>query len=108
MQNTPMPQAIEMVMFKTKQHLNEQEAKITLLSVNPILQTYPGFISRVLSKNTDGFWLDIVYWNSMEEAKDAAQEVMKNETAVKVFDAIESSTIQMFHFTPVDFFSVNQ
>ncbi len=34
---------------------------------------YPGFVSRVLSKNSDDFWLDIVYWKSMDEAKSAGQ-----------------------------------
>jgi hypothetical protein len=99
--------AIEMVMFKTNQQVSEQEAQEALLSINPIINTYPGFVSRVLSKNSDDFWLDIVYWKSMDEAKSAAQEITKDPEVVKAFSVIDGSTVQIFHFTPAQFFHAN-
>lgn len=99
--------AIEVVIFKTKVDISEDKAKEILMSLNPILSSYQGFIKRQLSKNDDGIWHDLVHWESMEAAKNASNEIMKTEKAMSVFSIIEQETMQFFHFTPMNNYKLN-
>jgi heme-degrading monooxygenase HmoA len=65
----PQAGAIEVVLFKTKPQFTDEQVSQMLTSLNPILEHLPGFISRQLSKDESGQWLDLVYWKSMEQAK---------------------------------------
>lgn len=45
-----------------------------------------GFIKRELVKAKDNQWVDIVYWNSLEEAERAAKNAMNSPICLKYFE----------------------
>lgn len=94
---------IEVVIFKLKPDVSEKQAIDLLSSLNPLIEKYPGFISRKLSKNEEGLWLDTVNWESLAQAKSASDDIMNHEGANKVFDIIDTSSMQFYHFTPIEF-----
>ncbi len=102
----PTTNAIEMVLFKVKSNVTENEAHTKLISLDTVLKTIPGFISRKLSKNEDDIWLDIVFYEDMACAKNAAELVMKNETALQAFSIIDEKSVQMLHFNVINSFSI--
>ncbi|MCH8487325.1 MAG: hypothetical protein LAT75_10715 [Candidatus Cyclonatronum sp.] len=97
--NTAM--AIELVTFNTKPEFDQREVKASLESLNAIVSTYKGFISRQLARNEDGKWMDLVFWESMEDAHAAAEAIMKLEAAQMAFRVIDEQTMSFHHFKPV-------
>jgi hypothetical protein len=48
-----------------------------LIALNPILAQLPGFIRRQISRDESGQWMDMVYWESIDQAKEATGQVMQ-------------------------------
>lgn len=97
--NTTSKTAIELVIFKAKPACTTEEVLKAMQSLNAILKQYNGFIKRSLALSEDGLWTDIVYWESMEEAKQAGKDIMQNEVALKAFSVIDEKQMQFYHFT---------
>lgn len=97
--NTTSKTVIELVIFKAKPTCTTEEVLKSMQSLNPILKEYNGFIKRSLALSEDSFWTDIVYWDSMEDAKRAAKDIMQNEAALKAFSVIDEKQMQFYHFT---------
>lgn len=93
--------AIELVLFKPKSGLSADEVKNSLTSLNSALKSYDGFVSRQLAVGKENQWMDLVFWESMEQAAFAAEDVLKNETAKKAFEVIDEREMNFFHFEPV-------
>lgn len=94
--------AIELVIFKPKPGFNTEKVKASLLSLTPILEAYNGYIGRELALNQKNKWMDLIFWESMEDAKFAAADVMENEKALKAFEVIDKQKMEFFHFEPVN------
>ena len=89
---------IEVVIFSLKQGVNDVEGKKALETLSECVQGYPGFIGRKLGKNEAGRWMDLVYWTDHQSALSAAEQVMQNPDALKVFELIDEETMIMYHF----------
>ncbi len=96
---------IEVVFFATKDGLLESEVIKALTSLNHCVEGFEGFIGRKLSKNDDGQWMDMVYWTNKESAITAAEKIMQNPEALKAFEVIDESTMQMHHYDVQNEFS---
>lgn len=92
---------VELVIFKVKNNLSEEEVIGAANAVNPVLESYAGFISRKLAVSKDGVWSDIVYWSDLKSAEYAGQEVMKNETCQAYFGMIDEKSMNFMHLKPV-------
>jgi heme-degrading monooxygenase HmoA len=104
--NNSKTNAIELVIFKTKPEFDQKDVKASLESLTAIVSNYKGFISRQLAKNEEGKWMDLVFWESMEDAKAAADEIMKLESAQKAFSVIDEQTMEFYHFDPISRYPV--
>jgi hypothetical protein len=61
-----------------------------LLAASDALQTeflskQPGFIKRELLKQSETRWVDVVYWNSRDEAEQAARDVLNSPAGSTYF-----------------------
>ncbi len=90
--------AIEVVIFRAKTQYTDEQVTEALELINPVLQDFPGFISRQLSKSEDGQWMDLVRWESLALAQQAATKIMQQEVAGEAFKVIEESSMQLYHF----------
>jgi hypothetical protein len=89
---------VEVVIWKTKSNFTEEEALYKAKSVNKFVENQKGFISRNLSKNEQGEWLDLVYWNSIEDAQAAAKLAQSSEICQPFFDTINMDSMKFYHF----------
>lgn len=48
--------------------------------------------------------MDLVFWESMEDAQAAAEEIMKLEAAQTAFRVIDEQTMEFHHFKPISRF----
>ena len=93
--------AIELVIFQFKAGVSESEGIQAMKTLNNFVSKQPGFISRKFSKKGENSWIDLVFWNSMQEAETASKLVMQSPECLEAFKVIEESSMQMMHATPV-------
>ena len=91
---------IELVVFQVKPGYSESEVIQAAEKINRKLAGFDGFIHRELSCSKDGTWTDMVQWESLAEAEEAAAEIMKSEEAMPFFGMIEESSMQFLHLSP--------
>lgn len=96
-----MSEAIELVVFSAKPGVKDTELKAAALSVTPILEKMPGYLSREFGASGDGQYVDIVRWKDLASAQAAAQQVMKIPECGKFFALIDESKMQFSHFQKV-------
>lgn len=89
---------VEVVLFEVNPKYTRTQVKKALSSLNDIVKLYDGFIERTTGSNSDGKYIDILYWKDMECAKKASDAIMKNSKALEVFKVIKPESAQMFHF----------
>ncbi|MEQ8674894.1 MAG: hypothetical protein RLP44_28335 [Aggregatilineales bacterium] len=92
---------VELVLFKLVGGSNEEDFLSAAQGINPQLEEMHGFIERRLLRNGEQ-WVDIVYWDSLEEAQSAAEAIMTLEAGQKFGAFIEQATMQFMHLHPVD------
>ncbi|MCA6364121.1 MAG: hypothetical protein IM638_13875 [Bacteroidetes bacterium] len=95
----------EVALFQTSAGISETEALKRLHSLTPIVSEFPGFVSRRISRNSDGLWLDFLEWETMEQARKASDTILGMPGAADAFQVIDMNTLQMFHFQKMDAFS---
>ena len=96
-----MQSTIELVSFKLKSDVDESQLADVQPAVNEWIKTQPGFYYRSLTKDTDGQYLDIVYWESEERAKAAAEHMMIQPWANDFMSLIDESSINMRHIKSI-------
>jgi heme-degrading monooxygenase HmoA len=63
------------------------------------LARQPGFLGRHLGRREDGTWVDVVRWQSMEQARAAAARIVTEIGGSEALQAIEPSSVDMSHAT---------
>jgi hypothetical protein len=81
-----MNDVVEVTLFLKQPEVDEPGLVQLATEAAAVLQTAPGFLSRVLSRDGDGHWTDIVEWESMAEALHAEAE-FADHPAIKAFSA---------------------
>ena len=92
---------LELVVFK----LNEEVSREQFLGTNDAVSTWiskqPGFISRELSYDAEGDrWIDVLWWDSMENAGAAAELALSSESCTPMFALIDMESTLMLHGEP--------
>jgi heme-degrading monooxygenase HmoA len=91
---------VEIAIFKTKEGVTPEALLATVDPVSRWAQEQPGFISRDLTYAEDSdTWIDVVWWDSLDAARAAADVSMTSEACAPMFDAIELEGTQMLHGT---------
>ncbi|TIS61059.1 MAG: hypothetical protein E5W93_09095 [Mesorhizobium sp.] len=91
-----MTETLEIVTFRLKPN-----AAADFVADNGIVTDWlarqPGFLSRHLGQREDGSWVDVVRWQSLEQAKAAAQRIMAEIGDCEAMRAIEPASVAMSH-----------
>ena len=89
---------VEMVLFRPQENVNNDELMEAMMATNEIVKNFDGFIQRSTSINENGEFLDVVYWESKEQALQAAAKVQEMPEVMKNFALIDPNSIKMEHF----------
>ncbi len=93
--------AIEIVVFRAKPGVSPQALNEAALAAQACIETMDGYVQRHFGSNGEGQYVDVVYWQSMQQAQAAAQTVMTLPPCQHFFSLIDESSIQMRHFDQV-------
>ena len=89
---------LELVVIQLAEGVTNEEFLQTVGPVSEWIKTQPGFISRDLVRDTEGNkWVEVVWWESLEQAKAAAEVAMTSETCAPMFSKIDFEKVQALH-----------
>jgi hypothetical protein len=91
-----MTETLEIVTFRLK-----AGTEAGFVANNKIMTDWlarqPGFLSRHLGRREDGNWVDVVRWQSLEQAQAAAGRIMAEIGDSDALQAIEPASVAMSH-----------
>lgn len=88
---------MELVTFKINSNCTPAAFAAACEPINVWVRTRPGFQSRTLSRNEDGTWFDVVFWDSAETAHAASAKLMTDFGQSEFMAMIDPTSIQMQH-----------
>ncbi|MCE7986584.1 MAG: hypothetical protein DYG89_35880 [Caldilinea sp. CFX5] len=88
---------LEVVLFRAKAGVSDEQVLQGSAQIQPWLAGAAGYLKREVSKNEDGQWVDIVHWRSLDEAQQAAEQLMAEPTAAAFMSMIDPESITMLH-----------
>lgn len=92
---------MELAIGKTKPGVLREDYLEAAAAVEADLRRMPGFRGRKLLAGEDGLWVDLVEWDSMDEALAAAQAFTNIPSALPMIEMLDPDTIRMYHLEPV-------
>ena len=91
-----MTETLEIVNFRLKPGTEAGFAAGNRL-VSDWLARQPGFVSRCLARRDDGGWVDIVRWQSRQQALTAAGRIMSEIGDCEAMRVIDPASVDMKH-----------
>ncbi len=89
---------IEIAQFKVKAGVNDDEILVASQEAHDgFLATCKGFLDRELLKSADGEWIDIVRWETIDDAQKAMQNFTGHPSTKKFGEIIDPTSIKMMH-----------
>jgi len=89
---------IELVRFRSRAGVTEQEVLAAAERVNVFLKSQPGFVSRRLGRSDDGTWIDILRWRSREDVTAAMEKTAASPHCAAFFGLIDPDHDEMILF----------
>ncbi len=90
---------IETVTFKLNSGVSRAEFVEAAQAINDFASKRDGFISRRLSCDDDGLWIEHIEWATLEAAKSAAAEIGNEPSLLPCMQAIDGSSVKLHHTT---------
>ena len=92
---------LELVVYKLNADVSREQFLGTNGAVSAWIAKQPGFISRDLVYDGEGDrWVDVVCWETMEQAHGASEAAMTSESCQPMFALIELESALMLHGVP--------
>lgn len=97
MKNAPV---VEVVIFKANAGIQSEKVLEVAKGIHTWLEQADGYIRRELLQDGEQ-WIDIVYWESREQALKASEELMITPEAGTFMSVLDSENITMLHLNQV-------
>jgi hypothetical protein len=94
---TAHPTCLEVVRFKLLPGVTDEAFLATNAATVDFLKRQGGFRRRVLSKGADGVWTDVVEWENLALAHQAAKQLMTEPALGPFMKAIDPESVMMDH-----------
>jgi hypothetical protein len=92
---------LELVVYKLDQSVSREQFLDTNDAVSSWIGRQPGFLSRELVYDGDGDrWVDVIWWETMEDARAAAALSQTSESCAPMFALIDADSVLMLHGVP--------
>ncbi len=88
---------MEIVSFRLTDGADAGAFRAAASKLDGLLRDRGSAVARTLVMDEDGLWTDIVEWTSMDEAKSAAEELVKDPLFATFGAMIDGPSVQMRH-----------
>jgi|GEM_PF-3509765 len=94
----PFHPVLEIVVFQVKSNITDKQVEKAAKNIAPLLSILPGYMDRSFGKaQKHGYWIDIVQWQSLEQALKAAKMIMAKPQMKKFVSMMRN--YKMYHVT---------
>lgn len=94
---------LELVVFKLHEGVTREQLLATDGAVSAWISKQPGFISHELLYEAEGDrWIEVAWWQTMEEAHTAAELSRTSESCAPMFALIDLESALMLHGVPAN------
>ena len=101
MAGTAGEKTLELVVFGLKEGTTREQFLATNEAASKWMEQQPGFVSHELSYARAGDrWIELVRWETLEDAEAAAEAAMSSESCAPMFALIEMESAIMLHGEP--------
>ena len=90
---------IEIVIYATKEGVIESDHIKKAARITQLLANFDGFVSRHFTREANGKWIDLVYWQDMSSAMNAADTFTTLPESQEYLADIDEKDIQFMHTT---------
>lgn len=92
---------VEVVLFKPTPEISEADVlKITSLMQSKVVNL-PGYVDRQLLKNSEGQWVDLVWWENLELAQVASDMILQDAELAPHLSLFKNAEVTMLHLEPM-------
>jgi hypothetical protein len=92
---------LELVVYKLNDGVSREQFLGTNDAVSTWISKQPGFVSRELAHDADADrWVDVIWWETMENAHAAAELSQSSESCTPMFGMIDMESALMLHGVP--------
>jgi hypothetical protein len=92
---------LELVVYSLNEGVSREQFLRTNDAVSTWIAKQSGFISRDLVYDSDGDrWVDVVWWETMEQAHAASEAATTSESCQPMFALIQMDSALMLHGVP--------
>lgn len=89
---------LELVTFRIHDGVGERQFDEAVRSVGNFLAEQPGFLSRqVLTVDTDGSRVDLVWWKDLADALAAAESIRTDPRAAAFMACLDPDSVRVSH-----------
>jgi hypothetical protein len=90
---------IETVTFKLNNAVSREAFVEAAQAISVFASKREGFVSRRLSCNDEGLWIEQIEWKTLEAAKSAAAEIGNDPTLGPCMTMIDGPSVELHHTT---------
>ncbi|MBL8161968.1 MAG: hypothetical protein JNJ61_08280 [Anaerolineae bacterium] len=94
-------EVVELVLFKLNAGVSHEAFMGAVQATQQKIAQFKGFKRRQLLHNDEGQWVDVVWWNSLDEAMQAAESFSTDPELTAFGATLDVSSINMLHLKPV-------
>ena len=92
---------LEVVKWKAKSTVSDKQMIDAVNEMVPDLKKLEGFVNQTLYKDREGYWVDVYYWDSAENAHLSNERMSKKESLINLLDIVELDTVSIEILTPL-------
>jgi len=92
---------LEIVKWKGKPNISDQQMIEAVNAMVPDLKNIEGFINQVLYKDEDDYWIDVYYWDSVENAHLSNERMADKKSLKNLLGLIKLESVKMKVLTPL-------
>ncbi len=92
---------LEIVKWKAKPNVSDKKMIDVVNAMVPDLKKLDGFISQVLYKDKNNYWVDVYYWDTAENAHLSNERMAEKESLKKLLELIELNTVTIEVLEPL-------
>ena len=92
---------IEIVSWKAKDNITDQQMITAINNLTPDLRELPGFRTQSAGKDADNRWVDVYFWDSADDAH-ASNELMADKSSLAaLMELLEPDSVTMQIIEPM-------
>ena len=91
----------EILSWQAQADVSDQQMAAAIVAMVPDLKTLPGFLFQNLSKDNQGRWVAVYFWQTAENAHNSNTLMAKKESMTKLMQLLQADTIEIEVMEPL-------